>query len=54
MSLSTSIILGRGRKEQRAFRPGFSKEGYNPRGRDLFDHITPREFSETVARLLAD
>lgn len=51
---SRSIILGRGRKEQRKFRPGFSKEGYNPGEHDLFDHITPRTLSETVARLLAD
>lgn len=51
---SRSVILGRGRKEQRAFRPGFSKEGYDPGKRDLFDHITPRELSETIARLLVD
>ncbi len=51
---SRSVILGRGRKEQHAFRPGFSKEGYDPGRRDLFDHITPRELSETIARLLAD
>ena len=51
---SRSVILGRGRKEQRAFRPGFAKEGYDPKGRDLFDHISPRELSETMARLLAD
>lgn len=51
---SRSVILGRGRKEQRAFRPGFSKEGYDPGERDLFDHITPSELREAVARLLAD
>lgn len=49
-----SVILGRGRKEQRAFRPGFSKEGYNPKGRDMFDHITPQELRETIAQLLRD
>jgi hypothetical protein len=47
-------ILGRGRKEQHSFRPGFSKEGYNPQGRDLFDHITPQELSETITHLLRD
>jgi ADP-heptose:LPS heptosyltransferase len=51
---SRSVILGRGRKEQRAFRPGFAKEGYDPGGRDLFDHISPRELSETVAQLLTN
>jgi ADP-heptose:LPS heptosyltransferase len=48
-----SVIVGRGRKEQRAFRPGFSKEGYNPKGRDMFDHITPQEVREAIMRLLA-
>lgn len=48
-----SIILGQGRKEQRAFRPGFSKEGYNPKGRDMFDHITSQEMREAITRLLA-
>jgi hypothetical protein len=49
-----SVILGRGRKEQRAFRPGFAKEGYDLKGRDLFDHISSRELSDTFERLLAD
>ena len=49
-----STILGRGRKEQRTFRPGFAKEGYNPKGRDLFDHVPPQELSETIAQLLGD
>lgn len=47
-----STIVGRGRKEQRAFRPGFSKEGYDPKGRDMFDHITPQELHEAITQLL--
>lgn len=43
-----SIILGRGRKEQHAFRPGFSKESYNPRGRNLFDHISPHHIADAI------
>jgi hypothetical protein len=49
-----SVILGRGRKEQRAVRPGFAKEGYDPKGRDLFDHITPNELRETITQLLRE
>ena len=47
-----SVIVGRGRKEQRAFRPGFSKEGYDPKGRDMFDHITPQELRAAITQLL--
>lgn len=47
-----STIVGCGRKEQRAFRPGFSKEAYNPKGRDMFDHITPQELHEAITLLL--
>ncbi len=43
-----ATIVGSGRKEQRAFRPGFSKEAYNMRGRNLFDHIAPREVTEAI------
>lgn len=43
-----TLIIGRGRKEQRAFRPGFSKEAYDPKGRDLFDHIAPAQVSEAI------
>lgn len=48
-----SIILGDGRKEQRSFRPGFSKEAYNPKGRCFFDHITPEEVSEAISGCVA-
>jgi ADP-heptose:LPS heptosyltransferase len=43
-----SIIVGRGRKEQLAFRPGIAKEGYDPQGHDLFDHITPQEVAAAI------
>ncbi len=43
-----SIILGRGRKEQEAFRPGIIKEYYNPKGKDFFDHIAPQELTENI------
>lgn len=43
-----TTIIGRGRKEQNAFRPGFSKEGYNLKGRDLFDHISPQQIVDAM------
>lgn len=43
-----AINLGAGRKEQLAFRPGFSKEAYNTHGRNLFDHIAPGEITEAI------
>ena len=43
-----TTIVGRGRKEQTALRPGFSKESYNLRGRNLFDHISPQQIAEAV------
>jgi hypothetical protein len=43
-----TVILGRGRKEQRWFRPGFSKEAYDPKGRHFFDHIAPQELSAAI------
>ena len=43
-----ATIVGSGRKEQKAFRPGFSKEAYNTRGRNLFDHIAPREVTAAI------
>lgn len=45
-----ATIIGSGRKEQSAFRPGFSKEAYNTRGRNLFDHIDPREVTEAILK----
>ena len=46
--LQRTTILGWGRKEQTAFRPGIAKEGYDPRGRSLFDHISPQQLTEAI------
>jgi hypothetical protein len=43
-----TTILGRGRKEQMALRPGIFKDSYDPKGRDLFDHIAPEELAQTI------
>jgi len=43
-----ATIVGSGRKEQKAFRPGFSKEAYNARGRNLFDHNSPQEVTAAI------
>jgi len=44
-----TVIVGRGRKEQRRFSPGFVKELYNPRGKDIFDHISPQHLAEAIS-----
>jgi ADP-heptose:LPS heptosyltransferase len=41
-------IVGRGRKEQTALRPGFSKESYHPRGRNMFDHISSQQLADAI------
>ncbi len=43
-----TLILGRGRKEQRTFSPGYVKELYDPKGKDLFDHISPQQLAEAI------
>jgi|SRR5579875_30702 ADP-heptose:LPS heptosyltransferase len=43
-----TIILGRGRKEQARFTPGVAKDMYNPKGRDLFDHIDPQQLTDAI------
>jgi hypothetical protein len=43
-----SIIVGRGRKEQRAYRPGIAKESYRVHGHDLFDHIAPEDITQVL------
>jgi Glycosyltransferase family 9 (heptosyltransferase) len=43
-----TLIVGRGRKEQRSFGPGFVKEMYNPKGKDLFDHISSQELARAI------
>lgn len=45
-----TIILGRGRKEQLAFKPGIAKETYNPGDRNLFDHISPEQLTKAILR----
>lgn len=41
-------IVGRGNKEQKKLRPGLLKEGYDPKGRDYFSHISPSEFTQAI------
>lgn len=48
-----ATILGEGRPEQHSFRPGFSKEGYDARGKDLFDHIDPQAVTEALINHLS-
>ena len=43
-----TIIVGKGRKEQMAFIPGIAKESYNPKGKNLFDHISPHQLTEAI------
>jgi Glycosyltransferase family 9 (heptosyltransferase) len=43
-----TTILGHGRKEQLAFKPGIAKETYDPGDRNLFDHITPEQITEAI------
>lgn len=47
-----TLIAGRGRKEQRSFGPGYVKEMYHSRGKDLLDHISPHQLSEAIISLL--
>jgi len=47
-----TMILGSGRKEQTAYRPGIIKESYNPKGRDFFDHISPEQLTEAILSFL--
>ncbi|HJT58594.1 MAG TPA: glycosyltransferase family 9 protein [Ktedonobacteraceae bacterium] len=43
-----TIILGRGRKEQARFTPGVAKDLYHPKGKDLFDHIAPKQLTDAI------
>jgi ADP-heptose:LPS heptosyltransferase len=45
-----TTILGQGRIEQRAIKPGLSKAGYRANGRDFFDHISPREIVDAIVK----
>jgi hypothetical protein len=31
-----------------ALRPGIFKDSYDPKGRDMFDHIAPEELTQTI------
>lgn len=48
-----AVIIGEGRKEQMTLKPGIFKEAYDPKGRNLFDHIAPRQIADTIVRLLS-
>ncbi len=43
-----TTILGRGRQEQLAFKPGIAKETYDPGDKNLFDHISPEQLTEAI------
>jgi ADP-heptose:LPS heptosyltransferase len=43
-----TIVVGRGRKEQIALRPGFSKAFYDPKGRNMFDHISSQQIADAI------
>ncbi len=47
-----TTILGKGRKEQLAFVPGIFKESYDPKGRDLFDHIPPDHLTDAIIQCM--
>lgn len=42
-------IVGRGGKEQKKIRPGFLKEGYNPKGRNYFSHVSAGELTRAIS-----
>lgn len=46
-----TVVVGRGRTEQSSLRPGFSKEAYNPKCRDLFDHIAPSQVADAITSM---
>lgn len=43
-----TTIVGWGRKEQMDLRPGFFKESYNLRGRNIFDHISSQQVVDAI------
>jgi ADP-heptose:LPS heptosyltransferase len=43
-----TIILGQGRKEQARIFPGMVKDLYNPKGKNLFDHIPPQQLTDAI------
>ncbi len=47
-----TMILGKYRKEQERLWPGITKENYDPKGRNLFDHITPTQIAEALFKFM--
>lgn len=45
-----TMILGRGRKEQYMFRPGFSKDDYDTTGHNFFDHLNPQDVAAAIVQ----
>lgn len=43
-----TIILGKGRREQAAFIPDIVKESYGPKGKNLFDLISPQLLTQAM------
>lgn len=43
-----TIKLGKWRKEQHAIAPGLTKEIYDPKGKNLFDHIPPGQLTDAI------
>lgn len=41
-------VIGRGRVDQGRLRPGLLKEGYNPDGKNFFDHITADVITQAI------
>ncbi|MDO8460889.1 MAG: hypothetical protein Q7S38_00440 [bacterium] len=41
-------IIGRGSKEQQKLRPGFLKEGYDPKEKNYFSHISPAQLTQAI------
>lgn len=45
-----AAVLGRGRRDQAKIRPGLLKEGYDPKDKDFFTHISPQELTQAILR----
>ena len=48
-----TYVLGKGRKEQRAFAPGIAKDLYHPEGGYFFDHIDPRQLTDAITAIMS-
>ncbi|MGH2496671.1 MAG: glycosyltransferase family 9 protein [Ktedonobacteraceae bacterium] len=49
-----TLTLGKWRKEQRALVPGLIKEIYDPKGKNLFDHIPPQQLTDAILSQLRE